>query len=74
MAEERRKENREGCADGREVVISENHTGRFFAHRRAGDTHGDADVGVFQGRRIVDAVTSHGNDMAARPPTSDAPA
>ena len=43
------------------IVIEQHHVRRFLGHVGAGDPHGDADVGPFQGRRVVDAVTGHGH-------------
>jgi hypothetical protein len=47
----------------REIVIKQDHGGGGLGNRRAA-AHGDADVGAFQGRRVVHAVTGHGHHMA----------
>jgi len=48
--------------DGGKVVVSEDHVGGFLGDSRA-RAHGDTNVGLLEGRRIVDAVTSHGADL-----------
>ena len=45
-----------------EVVVGQHHVRRRLRHVRARDAHCDADVGLLQCRRIIDAVTSHGHD------------
>ena len=50
--------------NGGEVIVGQHHGGRLPGHCGAGDAHGHADMGGFQGRRIVDAVASHGGDVA----------
>ncbi len=50
--------------DGREVVVGEDHVGRFLGHLGTGDAHRDTDVGPLQGGGVVDAVTGHGDDVA----------
>ena len=50
--------------DGGEVVVRERHLGRFPGHVGACDAHGDADVGLLERRRVVDAVSGHGDDVA----------
>jgi len=52
-----------GCGDGGEVVVHEHHLGRLLGNRGAGDAHGHADVGPFQGRSVVDAVAGHGDHV-----------
>ena len=55
-----------GRDDGGVVVIGEHHVGRLFRDVSAGDTHGHADVGPFEGRGIVDAVTGHSHHVTPR--------
>ena len=50
--------------DRGEVVVEQDHVGRLFAHVAAGDAHGDADVGLLERRRVVDAVAGDGHDGA----------
>ena len=52
--------------DRGEIVVGEHQGGGFLGHLGAGDPHGDADVGGLQRRRVVDAVASHGHDVATR--------
>ena len=49
--------------DGREVVVEQRHAGGFLADVGAGDAHRDADVGLLQRRRVVDAVAGHRHDV-----------
>ena len=49
--------------DGGEVVVQQDHVGRFLGDVGAGDAHGHADVGLAQGRSVVDAVAGHGHDV-----------
>jgi len=42
-----------------------NHVSRFFANVRSGDAHRNANVGLPDGDGIIDAVTSHPDDVAA---------
>ena len=52
--------------DRREVVVEE-HQGRGLARDvGAAASHRDADVGGLQGRRVVDAVARHDDDLAPR--------
>lgn len=51
--------------DRGEVVVLQDHVGRLLAHIRAGNAHGNAEVGLAQGRRIVHAVARHGHNVAA---------
>mmetsp|Transcript_61664 Transcript_61664/g.161995 ORF Transcript_61664/g.161995 Transcript_61664/m.161995 type:complete len:634 (-) Transcript_61664:1176-3077(-) len=57
----------DGGDDRREVVVGEDHVGRLLGDFRARDAHRDADVGLLQCRRVVDAVASHRGDLAERP-------
>lgn len=53
----------DGALDGGEVVVYENHVGGEFGYVGSG-THGDTNIGLLEGRCIVDAVASHGNNFA----------
>ena len=50
----------DGVQNGGEVVICENDGGGIFGDVRAGEAHGNADVGAFEGGRIIDAVAGLG--------------
>ena len=50
-----------GRFDRGEVVVGQQHVGRFSGHLRAPLAHGDADVGLFEGRGVVDAIAGHGH-------------
>ena len=50
--------------DAGEVVVEQHHVGGLARHVGAAAAHGDADVGLPQGRRVVDAVASHGDELA----------
>ena len=50
--------------DRGEVVVQENDVRRLFAHVGARQAHGDADVRLFQGGRIVHSVAGHGHDFS----------
>ena len=52
-----------GCDDGAEVVVGENHFRALFGYFSAGNAHGDADIGGFDGRSVVHAVAGHGHDI-----------
>ncbi len=52
--------------DRGEIVIEEHHLRGFFGRLGALVAHGDADIGLLEGRRIVDAVAGHRNDTALR--------
>ena len=52
------------CDDRREVVVREHHVGRLAGHIRADLSHGDADIGALERRRVVDAVAGHRDDLA----------
>jgi hypothetical protein len=45
------------------VVVEQDDVGRLAGHVGAGHAHGDADVGGFQGRRIVHAIAGHRHDF-----------
>jgi hypothetical protein len=51
--------------DGREVVVGQDHVGGFLGDIGAVHAHGNANVGLFESWRIVDAVARHGNNIAA---------
>ena len=53
----------DGGDDAGEVVVEQHHVGGFARHIGAGQPHGDADVGLFQRRRVVDAVAGDGDDF-----------
>ena len=55
----------DGLGDAPEVVIHDHHVGGFHGRIGAGAAHGKADVGLGQGRRIVDAVAGHGGGAMA---------
>ena len=55
----------DGRDDRGEVVVGDDHVGRLLGHLRPLDAHRHADVGLLQGRRVVDAVAGHGDDLAA---------
>lgn len=48
----------DGVEDGGEVVVGEDYFRGVFGHVGAGFAHGNADVGAFEGRRVVDAIAS----------------
>ena len=50
--------------DRAEVVVGEDHHRGLLGDLRAGDAHGDADVGLLERRRVVHAVAGHGDDVA----------
>ena len=49
--------------DGGEVVVGEDHAPGVLCHLGP-RAHGDADVGGFDGGRVVDAVARHGHHLA----------
>jgi len=51
--------------DGREIIVQQHRAGGFAGHVRAASAHGDADVGRFQGRGVVDPVARHSHDLAS---------
>ena len=55
----------DGRDDRGEVVVGDDHVGRLLGHLRPLDAHRHADVGLLQGRRVVDAVAGHGDDLAS---------
>ena len=46
------------------VIIGKYHGSSVFGHLCSGNTHGNADVCLFQRRSIVDAVTGHGYNIS----------
>ena len=46
-----------------EIVVGEDHARRLFRHLGALYSHGDADIGLFERWRVVDAVAGHGDDL-----------
>mmetsp|Transcript_107762 Transcript_107762/g.270310 ORF Transcript_107762/g.270310 Transcript_107762/m.270310 type:complete len:317 (+) Transcript_107762:626-1576(+) len=50
--------------DAGEVVILQDDVGRVLSDFGAADTHGNADLGLLQGGRIVDTIASHGANVA----------
>src|SRR5699024_10903995 len=49
----------DGVGDGGEVVVREDHVGRFLGGLSALDAHRHAHVGPFEGGGVVDAVAGH---------------
>ena len=49
--------------NGGEVVVSQDHHGSTLGHLGARDAHRHANVSLLQGRRVIDAVTGHGDDV-----------
>ena len=50
--------------DRREVVVQQHERGSFARHVGTTAAHGDADMGRFERRHIVDAVAGHRDDLA----------
>ena len=48
--------------DGCKVVICQDHGSRILGNLGSRDTHGNADVRLLKGRRIIDTVSCHGCD------------
>ena len=57
----------DGADDGGEVVVGDDHVGRLLGDLGPLDAHGDADVGLLQGRGVVHPVAGHGHHLAPRP-------
>src|SRR5829696_5357825 len=53
----------DGSHDGREVVVSQHHVGRFLRDVGARYAHRHSYLGLSQGRGVVYAVAGHGNDV-----------
>ena len=54
----------DGADDRGEVVVGQHHIRCFLGDVGARDAHGNADVGGFDRRSVVDAVPRHGHDLA----------
>lgn len=52
--------------DSRKVIIRQNHVGSLLGNISAQPTHRNANVSLFQSRRIINTVTGHGNNIPAR--------
>ena len=52
----------DGDDDGGKGIVGEDHIGGFACNLGAALTHGDADVGLFQGGGVVHAVAGHRDD------------
>ena len=50
--------------DRPEIVLEQDHGGGLARHISAALTHGHADMGGLERRRVVDTVASHGDDFA----------
>ena len=57
--------------DGCEVIVCQSHIGSTFCNVGSGNPHSTSDVGGFQCRCIIDAVSGHGNDLAGPLPCFD---
>ena len=57
--------------DGGEVVVRQHHIRHVLGNVGAGDAHTHADISGLDGRRVVDAVTGHGGDIAGIAPRVD---
>ena len=57
--------------DRREVVVGEHHVGGLFGDVGARNPHCDANVGLLERRRVVDAVAGHRHDRAGPPQCVD---
>jgi hypothetical protein len=51
--------------DRGEVVVAQNHVGRFLRDVSAGDAHRHADVGLFERGRVVDTIAGRRDQMPA---------
>mmetsp|Transcript_118028 Transcript_118028/g.376306 ORF Transcript_118028/g.376306 Transcript_118028/m.376306 type:complete len:1136 (+) Transcript_118028:229-3636(+) len=49
--------------DGCKVVVLQNDVCSILGNLSATDTHGNTNLGLLQGRRVIHAVTSHGTDV-----------
>ena len=61
----------DGGDDGRKVVVGDDHVRRLLRHFGSGAAHRDADVGAFDGGRVVHAVAGHRDDRAIRFPRAN---
>merc|ERR1712004_171652 len=50
--------------NGGKVVVEQDHVSGLLGDVGAGDTHGNTDVGLLQGGRVVDTISGDGNDGA----------
>merc|ERR550534_3462114 len=50
--------------NGGKVVVEQDHVSGLLGDVGAGDTHGNTDVSLLQGRRVVDTISGDGNDGA----------
>ena len=55
----------DGGLDGREVVVGQHHVAGVLGDLGAAEAHRDADVGLLERGRVVDAVAGHRDDMVA---------
>jgi hypothetical protein len=55
----------DGAHDAGEAVVQQHQCGGLARHVGAALAHGHADVGGFQGRGVIDAVTGHRDDFTA---------
>ena len=53
----------DGCNDRREIIVQEHKGCGLSGDVGSATSHGDADVGCFQGRGIVHPITGHGDDL-----------
>ncbi|GBE13270.1 hypothetical protein BMS3Abin13_01568 [bacterium BMS3Abin13] len=51
--------------NGAEIVVDKHHVGGILGHLGAGYPHGHADIRLFQGRGIIDAVAGHGHHVTS---------
>ena len=61
----------DGLGDAAQVVVHDDHVGGFHGDVGAHRAHGESDVGLRQGRRIVDAVAGHAGGAKALLQRSD---
>ena len=50
--------------DRTEIIVQQYNRRRFTRHVRAPTAHGDADMGRLDGRRVIHAVSGHGDNVA----------
>ena len=55
----------DGLGNAAQVVVHDDHVGRFHGDVGTHRAHGESDVGLRQGRRIVDAVAGHAGGAEA---------
>ena len=55
-----------GADDRAEIVVEQDDRRGLARDIGAAPAHGDADMGGLERRRVVDAVTGHGDDLAVR--------